>query len=132
LAVVKDVLPILAIIFFFQYGILKNQIENLRLVIIGFILVILGLYAFILGLEMGLFALGESMAFQLTQAGNMWVIYTFAFAIGFSTTMAEPALMAIAKKIKRDKRRQDKRYESKAVRCIRRCFWYSFGCIQDS
>ncbi len=100
LAVVKDVLPILAIIFFFQYGIIKKQIENLKLVIIGFVLVILGLYAFILGLEMGLFALGESMAYQLTQAGNMWIIYTFAFAIGFSTTMAEPALMAIAKKSK--------------------------------
>jgi nitrogen regulatory protein PII len=100
LAVVRDVLPILAIIFFFQYAILKKQIENLKLVIIGFVLVILGLYAFILGLEMGLFALGESMAFQLTQAGSMWTIYAFAFAIGFSTTMAEPSLMAIAKKAK--------------------------------
>ncbi len=100
IAVIRDVLPILAIIFFFQYGILKKSIENLKLVIIGFILVILGLYAFILGLEMGLFALGESMAFQLTQAGNVWIIYAFAFAIGFSTTMAEPALMAIAKKAK--------------------------------
>jgi nitrogen regulatory protein PII len=99
-AVVKDVVPILAIILFFQYGILKKKIDNLKLVIIGFVLVILGLYAFILGLEMGLFALGESMALQLTQAGNMWIIYTFAFAIGFSTTMAEPALMAIAKKSK--------------------------------
>jgi len=100
LAVVRDVLPILAIIFFFQYAILKKSVENLKLVIVGFILVILGLYAFILGLELGLFALGESMAYQLTQAGNVWVIYAFAFAIGFSTTMAEPALMAIAKKAK--------------------------------
>ena len=100
IAVIKDVIPILAIILFFQYGILKKKIDNLKTVIVGFILVILGLYAFILGLEMGLFALGESMAFQLTQAGNMWIIYSFAFAIGFSTTMAEPALMAIAKKSK--------------------------------
>ncbi len=100
LAVIQDVLPILAIILFFQYGILKKQIENLKLVIIGFALVILGLYAFILGLEMGLFALGESMAYQLTTMGNVWIIYAFAFAIGFSTTMAEPALMAIAKKSK--------------------------------
>ncbi len=100
LAVTKDVIPILAVIFFFQYGILKKSIENIKLVIIGFILVIIGLYAFILGLEMGLFALGESMAFQLTKSGYIWVIYTFAFAIGFSTTMAEPALMAIAKKAK--------------------------------
>ncbi|MCI0501257.1 MAG: DUF1538 domain-containing protein [Epsilonproteobacteria bacterium] len=100
LAVIKDVVPILGIIFFFQYVILKKPIENLVSVLMGFLLVILGLYAFILGLEMGLFALGESMAYQLTHAGNMWVIYIFAFAIGFSTTMAEPALMAIAKKSK--------------------------------
>ena len=100
LAVVRDVLPILAIIFFFQYAILKKKIDNLKTVIIGFVLVILGLYAFILGLEMGLFALGESMAYQLTQMNNVWIIFAFAFAIGFSTTMAEPALMAIAKKAK--------------------------------
>jgi len=100
LAVIKDVVPILGIIFFFQYVILKKPINNLLSVLMGFLLVILGLYAFILGLEMGLFALGESMAYQLAHAGNMWVIYIFAFAIGFSTTMAEPALMAIAKKSK--------------------------------
>jgi nitrogen regulatory protein PII len=100
LLVIKDVLPILAIIFFFQYAILKKKIDNLKLVIIGFILVILGLYAFILGLEMGLFALGESMAYQLTKLDDVSLIYIFAFAIGFSTTMAEPALMAIAKKSK--------------------------------
>jgi nitrogen regulatory protein PII len=99
-AVVRDVVPILLVIFFFQYGILKKKIDDLKTVIIGFILVILGLYAFILGLEMGLFALGESMAYQLTQKGVIWLIYVFAFAIGFSTTMAEPALMAIAKKAK--------------------------------
>lgn len=97
-AVIKDVIPILGVIFFFQYVILKKPINNLVSVLMGFILVIIGLYSFILGLEMGLFALGESMAYQLTQAGTMWVIYIFAFAIGFSTTMAEPALMAIAKK----------------------------------
>ena len=97
-AVIKDVFPILLIIFFFQYGILKQKIENLKVVILGFVLVILGLYAFILGLEMGLFALGETMAYELTKSGNMYIVYLFAFAIGFSTTMAEPALMAIAKK----------------------------------
>ncbi len=97
-AVIKDVIPILGVIFFFQYVILKKPINNLASVLMGFVLVIIGLYSFILGLEMGLFALGESMAYQLTQAGTMWVIYIFAFAIGFSTTMAEPALMAIAKK----------------------------------
>jgi nitrogen regulatory protein PII len=98
LAVIKDIIPILTIIFFFQYGVLREPIKNLKHVIVGFGLVIIGLYAFILGLELGLFRLGETMAYQLTNNGNVWIIYAFAFAIGFSTTMAEPALMAIAKK----------------------------------
>ncbi len=100
LNIVFDVLPILLVIFFFQYIILKKKINNLKEVIIGFGLVIIGLYAFVLGLEMGLFTLGETMAFQLTQENNNTIIYLFAFAIGFSTTMAEPSLIAIAKKAK--------------------------------
>lgn len=99
-SVVKDVAPILFIILFFQYAVLKKKIDNLKTVFLGFGLVIIGLYAFILGLEMGLFSLGETMAYQLTKRDSVFVIYAFAFAIGFSTTMAEPALMAIAKKAK--------------------------------
>ena len=98
--VIKDVVPILGIIVFFQYVVLKKPIENLKNVIIGFGLVILGLYAFILGLEMGLFSLGETMAYQLTRGDNHFIIYAFGFAIGFATTMAEPSLTAIAKKAK--------------------------------
>ncbi len=98
--VVQDVLPILAIIIFFQYAVLKKHIQNIKIVFLGFILVIVGLYAFILGLELGLFSLGETMAYQLTKSDSALTIYAFAFAIGFSTTMAEPALMAIAKKAK--------------------------------
>ncbi len=98
IAVVKDVAPILLIILFFQYGVIKKRIEKIKTVFLGFFLVIIGLYAFILGLEMGLFSLGETMAYQLTKSDSMNMIYAFAFAIGFSTTMAEPALMAIAKK----------------------------------
>ena len=100
LSVSMDVLPILAVILFFQYAILKKHIEHLKEVLIGFGLVIIGLYAFIIGLEMGLFSLGESMALELTSAGSVSLIYTFAFAIGFSTTMAEPSLTAIARKAK--------------------------------
>jgi len=99
-SVAMDVVPILAVILFFQYVILKKPIENLKEVLIGFGLVILGLDAFIIGLEMGLFSLGETMAFELTQTGNNFIIYTFSFAIGFSTTMAEPSLTAIARKAK--------------------------------
>ncbi|MGB5792831.1 DUF1538 domain-containing protein [Poseidonibacter sp.] len=100
ISVVKDVIPILLIILFFQYGVLKKPIQNIKTVFLGFVLVIVGLYAFILGLEMGLFSLGETMAYQLTKSDSVLMIYAFAFAIGFSTTMAEPALMAIAKKAK--------------------------------
>jgi nitrogen regulatory protein PII len=100
MGVIGDVAPILAVILFFQYAVLKKPIENLKEVLIGFGLVIIGLDAFIIGLEMGLFPLGETMAFALTQNDSRFIIYSFAFAIGFSTTMAEPSLTAIAKKAK--------------------------------
>ena len=100
LGVIGDVVPILGVILFFQYIILKKPIENLKEVLIGFGLVIVGLDAFIIGLEMGLFSLGETMALQLTQNDSNVIIYSFAGAIGFSTTMAEPSLTAIARKAK--------------------------------
>ncbi|MFT5660769.1 MAG: nitrogen regulatory protein PII [Sulfurimonas sp.] len=100
LGVVGDVVPILGVILFFQYIILKKPVENLKEVLIGFGLVIIGLDAFIIGLEMGLFSLGETMALQLTQNDSNVIIYSFAGAIGFSTTMAEPSLTAIARKAK--------------------------------
>ena len=100
LGVVLDVAPILGVILFFQYVILKKPIDNLKQVIIGFGLVILGLDAFIVGLEMGLFSVGETMAFELTRYDNNLIIYAFGFLIGFSTTMAEPSLTAIARKAK--------------------------------
>ncbi len=93
---IKDVTPILVVIFFFQYMIIKKPVAHLHKIITGIIMVILGLYAFIVGLEMGLFPIGETIAFQLTNMKNNLLIYLFAFLIGFSTTMAEPALLAIA------------------------------------
>ncbi len=100
LGVISDVIPILGVILFFQYAILKKKIDNLKEVIIGFVFVILGLDAFIVGLEMGLFSVGETMAYELTQYDNNIIIYAFGFLIGFSTTMAEPSLTAIARKAK--------------------------------
>jgi len=93
---VKDITPILAVIFFFQYAIIKKPVAHLKKIITGIAMVILGLYAFIVGLDMGLFPIGETIAFQLTEMKNNLLIYLFAFLIGFSTTMAEPALLAIA------------------------------------
>ena len=99
LLVVKDIIPILAVIFFFQYAIIKKSLPNLKKIMIGIGFVIVGLYAFIVGLEMGLFPIGEAMALSLTSQPNHLYIYLFSFMIGFSTTMAEPALLAIAQKV---------------------------------
>ena len=99
LAVVKDVAPILVVIFFFQYLIIKKSVPHLPKIVVGIGMVILGLYAFIVGLEMGLFPIGESIANDLTSQENNLLIYLFGFMIGFSTTMAEPALLAIAMKV---------------------------------
>jgi hypothetical protein len=96
LGVIKDVAPILVVIFFFQYMIIRKPVAHLRRIVVGIVMVVLGLYAFIVGLEMGLFPIGETIAFQLTEMKNNLLIYLFAFLIGFSTTMAEPALLAIA------------------------------------
>ena len=99
-SVIKDIIPILAVVFFFQLVILKKKIPHLKKIVLGIIFVIIGLYAFLVGLDMGLFPLGEAMALQLTQMGHLWLIYLFGFLIGFSTTMAEPALIAVALKAK--------------------------------
>lgn len=99
-----DVLPIAAIIFGFQLFVIRRRVANLPKVIMGFVLVILGLTFFLLGLEKALFPLGKLMAEQLTaidpmegERSFMWV-YLFAFAIGASTTIAEPSLIAVALK----------------------------------
>ncbi len=110
LATLRDVLPIGAIIFGFQLLVIRRPIPNVKKVIIGFVYVLLGLTLFLIGLEKALFPLGKLMAEQLTDpafilgegAGRIlqwddygWV-YLFAFAIGFSTTVAEPSLIAVA------------------------------------
>lgn len=110
LATIKDVLPIVTIIFAFQLMVIRRPVPNLKKVCFGFIYVLIGLSFFLLGLEKALFPLGRTMAEQLTdphfitESGNLtlvswkdyyWV-YLFAFMIGFSTTIAEPSLMAVA------------------------------------
>lgn len=112
LSTVKDVLPVVVIIFGMQFFVIRRPILNARRVIFGFVAVIVGLALFMVGLERALFPLGKLMAVQLadpgfilgtmSQAGHVlqwhdykWV-YLFAFAIGFSTTIAEPALLAVA------------------------------------
>jgi hypothetical protein len=91
----RDVLPIIAVILFFQYVVIRKPIAHVHKVAGGFVLVIVGLYAFVVGLKLGLFPVGRSMAAQLVLLDTWAWIYLFAFAIGFATTMAEPALIAI-------------------------------------
>lgn len=93
----RDVLPIILTVLIFQYLVLRRKLANPRKVAFGFALVVLGLYAFVVGLKIGLFPIGTSMAEQLTARENYAYIYLFALMIGFATTMAEPALIAIGR-----------------------------------
>jgi len=86
------------VILTFYWAVLRKSIPNLRQRAGGFGLVILGLYLFVIGLDLGLFPIGESLAIELAASNNLWLIYSFAFTIGFATTVAEPALTAIAGK----------------------------------
>lgn len=107
LSMLRDVLPIAAILIGFQLLVLRRPIKNPGRVATGLIFVLFGLTLFLQGLEMALFPLGRLMAEQLTAAefiggdglatwsDYLWV-YAFAAAIGFSTTIAEPALIAVA------------------------------------
>ena len=91
----RDVLPIIAVILFFQYAVIRKKLPYLQRTVIGFSMVIIGLYAFVVGLKLGLFPVGTSMAEQLIALDTLLYVYLFAFCIGFATTMAEPALIAI-------------------------------------
>jgi hypothetical protein len=112
LSTITDVLPIAGIIFGFQLLVLREKVPHLKQVLVGFVYVLVGLTLFLVGLEVALFPIGKLMAQQLTDpdfiqraadavSGKLawndyaWV-YLFAAAIGFATTIAEPALIAVA------------------------------------
>ena len=112
LATIRDVLPIVLILLFFQFLVVRERPPNLGRMLIGFAYVLVGLALFLVGLEEALFPLGEIMAKQLTDPAflaegaegltlqwtdYLWV-YVFAAAIGFATTIAEPSLIAVALK----------------------------------
>lgn len=113
MATCRDVFPVLALIVGFQYIILRQPIPRLRQVVVGFGCVLIGLTLFLVGLEKALFPLGKIMAKQLSapefvfgtkivpQGPDWWAygwVYVFAALIGFATTIAEPALIAVAYK----------------------------------
>ncbi|MFV9615834.1 MAG: DUF1538 family protein [Gammaproteobacteria bacterium] len=92
----RDLLPIILVIVFFQLFVLQQTPDNVLQIIFGLIFVVLGLTFFIFGLEQGLFPIGESMAHAFAEKGSVFWLLTFAFCLGFGTTIAEPALIAVA------------------------------------
>ena len=93
---VRDLAPIILVIGFFQIFVLQQPLENVADLLSGVFFVILGLTFFIYGLEMGLFPIGETMAHAFAKKGSVFWLLSFAFALGFGTTVAEPALIAVA------------------------------------
>jgi len=111
LETLRDVFPIVTILVFFQFAILRRPLANPRKLLTGFAFVLMGLVLFLIGLEQALFPMGRLMAAQFTSPAFVgaapgeavdWTryygVYAFAFAVGFSTTVAEPALIAVALK----------------------------------
>ncbi|MGB0237225.1 MAG: DUF1538 family protein [Cycloclasticus sp.] len=91
-----DLLPIFAVIFIFQLFILRQPIPNITDIAVGTGFVVIGLTLFIQGLEKSLFPIGETMAYAFAKKGSLFWLLLFAFSLGFGTTAAEPALIAVA------------------------------------
>ncbi|GAK82939.1 permease of the major facilitator superfamily [Vibrio ponticus] len=92
----RDLLPIILVIAFFQLVVLQEPLPNLISIALGLFLVVAGLTFFIFGLEMGLFPISETMAQAFAQKGSLFWLLIFSFCLGFGTTIAEPALTAVA------------------------------------
>ncbi len=92
----RDLLPIILVIGFFQLAVLQQPIPNFGEIAIGIVFVVIGLTLFVHGLNMGLFPIGETMAYSFASKGSIFWLLVFAFALGFGTTVAEPALIAVA------------------------------------
>jgi hypothetical protein len=94
----RDLVPIILVIAFFQGAVLQQPFPDLERVLVGLVFVVVGLSLFVRGLETGLFPLGESMAHAFASKGSLIALLAFAFCLGFGTTVAEPALIAVAAK----------------------------------
>ncbi len=92
----RDLAPILLVITFFQLAVIGQPLPNLLDMLLGALLVVIGLTLFVQGLELGLFPLGGAMAHAFARKGSLAWMLAFAFALGFGTTVAEPALIAVA------------------------------------
>ncbi|MCH8213688.1 MAG: DUF1538 domain-containing protein [Proteobacteria bacterium] len=95
---IRDLAPVVLVIVFFQAVVLRQPFPDLSAVLAGLVFVILGLTMFVQGLQMGLFPLGEAMAEAFARKGSLSALLAFAFCLGVGTTVAEPALIAVADK----------------------------------
>ena len=93
---VQDLAPIILVIAFFQIVVIQQPFPNLWNVVTGLACVVVGLALFIQGLESGLFPIGEALAQGFARKGSVFALLAFAFCLGFGTTVAEPALIAVA------------------------------------
>jgi len=92
----RDLLPIIVVVGFFQLVIIQQPVPNFVEILLGTLFIVIGLTLFVHGLETGLFPIGEAMAYEFAQKGSLVWLLLFAFALGFGTTIAEPALIAVA------------------------------------
>lgn len=96
LSSLRDLTPIIMVVAFFQFAVLRQPLPNLYDLSVGMLFVVLGLTFFIYGLEMGLFPIGQSLANAFARKGSVFWLLCFSFALGFGTTVAEPALIAVS------------------------------------
>jgi hypothetical protein len=92
----RDLLPIVVVISVFQVFVFRESAADLISMAVGALLVVAGLTFFIFGLRLALFPVGEGLAHALARKGSVFWLVVFAFLLGFGTTIAEPALIAIA------------------------------------
>jgi hypothetical protein len=92
----RDLTPIVVVVAVFQLLVLRQPLPDLAGLLGGLLMVLLGLTLFTKGLELGLFPIGEALAHALARRGSLGLLLVFAFALGFGTTVAEPALIAVA------------------------------------
>ncbi len=95
-AALFDLLPVILVVAFFQLVILRQPLPQFLDILMGTLMVIIGLMLFVQGLTIGLFPIGETVALSMANRGNLLWLLSFAFLLGFSTTIAEPALIAVA------------------------------------
>ena len=92
----RDLAPIVLVIAVFQLFVIKQPVTGFLSLAFGGLLVVAGLAFFIFGLRLALFPIGEGLAHALARKGSAFWLFTFAFVLGFGTTIAEPALLAVA------------------------------------